>query len=245
MDAHHASLIVSMLHEIGIEVTAEALEPDTMPPADLDYAPSSPSYVPPSPTLSAQDEAPIQLPSFVQLTHVQPERSRVPYKRITHFAAHLAQLCGRMDCSRLPKGIVRRLRRSGVKPTEPAAYFRCRRLLKRWGFSSPEYRCIFSILKQMGGPVLRLSYAQETALRNDFARLCALFDRQQPLGERRKNFISYYLITQLLLKKYRIATHYILPSIKDRHKFAGLVDAYCTITQAQQSQESEVASASP
>ena len=89
----------------------------------------------------------------------------------------------------------------------------------------------------MGGPVLKLSYAEETAMRDDFQRLCTLFDQHQPLGRRRKNFISYYLIVQLLLKKYHVPTYYVLPSIKDKHKFGGLVDAYCTITLAHRQQE--------
>lgn len=221
MDAHQADMIASMLQELGIDVTPESLGVDEPAHQLKSVADPLTENIPPK-----------MIPSFEHLTHLQPERARVPYKRLTHFSAHLAQLCGRVSTAALPKGIVRRLRRSGVKPTEQAAYFRCRRLLKRWGYSSAQYRCIFTILKRMGGPVLNLSYAQEVAMRRDFGRLCALFDRQQPLGTTRKNFISYYLITQLLLKKYGIPCYYTLPSIKDKLKFTSLIAAYCDISES-------------
>ncbi|MGI9142984.1 MAG: hypothetical protein ACR2IJ_07315 [Fluviibacter sp.] len=226
MDAHQADMIASMLQELGIDVTSSELESDNQP--SLAPMLKSVSHHP-----MAECDEPRQLASFEHMTHLQPERSRIPYKRSTHFAAHLAQLCGRVDTSAVfPKGIIRRLRRSGVKPAEPAAYFRCRRLLKRWGYSSPQYRCIFALLKQMGGPILHLTYAQEYALRRDFERVCSLFDWIKPLGPSRKNLISYYLITQLLLKKYSIPCYYVLPSIKDKSKFESLVQAYCSISNA-------------
>lgn len=223
MDEKSANIFAEMFAEIGIEVTAKSLMPDTPP--------TSPIYCPSSPSSSRSSYA--QLPSYEHLTHLHPCRVRVPYKRSTHFAAHLAQLTGRVKTDVLPKGIVRRLRRSGVKPAEQGAYFRIRRLLKRWGYSSPQYRCIFAILKQMGGPIPRLSYTQEQALRQDFDSLCRMWNKLQPqLGKDRKNFPSYYLITQLLLKKYKIPIYYSLPSIKDNRKFNLIVEAYQTITQS-------------
>lgn len=220
MDEKSATIFAEMFAEIGIAVTAESLLPDTPP--------SSPVYCPSSPSTSSSYG---QLPSFEHMTHMQPCRVRIPYKRSTHFAAHLAQLTGRVKLDALPKGIVRRLRRSGVKPTEQGAYFRIRRLLKKWGYSSPQYRCIFAILKQMGGPTPRLSYAQERALRQDFDSLTKSWNRlKSQLGMERKNFPSYYLITQLLLKKYKIPIYYSLPSIKDNRKFNLIVDAYQCIT---------------
>lgn len=227
MDEKSASIFAEMFAEIGLNITAKSLLPDTPPP--------SPTYTPASPGASSTSTGPIQLPSFQHLTHLQPCRVRVPYKRTTHFAAHLAQLTGRVKLDALPKGIVRRLRRSGVKPTEQGAYFRIRRLLKRWGYSSPQYRCIFALLKQMGGPIPRLSYPQEVALRADFDMLCRRWEQLKPrLGDGRKNFPSYYLITQLLLKKYRIPIYYSLPSIKDNRKFNLIVEAYQAITDSQQ-----------
>lgn len=217
MDEKSASIFAEMFAELGIPVTAKSLLPDTPPP--------SPVYCPPSPSSSTTSYG--QLPSYEHLTHLHPCRARVPYKRSTHFGAHLAQLTGRVKLDALPKGIVRRLRRSGVKPTEQGAYFRIRRLLKRWGYSSPQYRCIFAILKQMGGPIPRISYQQETALRKDFEQLCGVWEKLKArLGRDRKNFPSYYLITQLLLKKYKIPIYYSLPSIKDNRKFNLIVEAY-------------------
>lgn len=213
-----------MLGEMGIQVSPESLFEE--PPPPYEPAPSSPSYCPPSPTYEEYKA----LPSFQHLTHVQPERPRVPYKRTTHFAAHLAQVTGRVSTLSLPPGIVRRLRRAGVKPTKPDSYFRIRRLLKKWGNSSPEYRCIFTLLKKMGGPVVTLSYEQERAIRQDFEQLSRLWDRQKPLGETRKNFPSYYLVVQLLFKKHGIQSFYTLPSIKDTKKFDSIVEAYQQVT---------------
>lgn len=220
MDAHHAAMIASMLGEIGIDVRQE----DLAESESECETPTSPIYTcPPSPL---ERRPPSQLPSYEHLTHLQPERTRVPYKRATHFATHLAQITGNVDTAGLPKGIVRRLRRSGVKPLERGAYFRCRRLLKKWGYSSAEYRCVFAILKKMGGPVVRIPGYVEQRMKHDFDRLCGLFHQRTPLGSSRKNFISYYLIVQLLLSKYRIRSYYELPSIKDKAKFLSLIDAY-------------------
>ena len=221
MDAHSASVFAEMLQEIGVDVTAESLLPDPLP------APDEP--VPVSP--SDYDPTPRQLPSFQHLTHTT-WLARIPYKRLTHFTTHLAQVTGRLGIGGLPKGIIRRLRRSGVKPAEQGAYFRIRRLLKRWGYSSTEYRRIFAILKAMNGPMIRLTYGTEMAMRRDFQHLCDMFDRRQPLGGQRKNFLSYYLVVQLLLKKYKVKSYYTLPSIKDVGKFQVLVDAYASLAGA-------------
>ncbi len=225
MDEKSASIFAEMFAEIGLDISAASLLPDTPPPSPSASASES----------SSASESPRQLPSFQHLTHLQPCRVRVPYKRITHFAAHLAQLTGRVKLDALPKGIVRRLRRSGVKPGEQGAYFRVRRLLKRWGYSSPQYRCIFALLKQMGGHIPRLSYAQESALRADFDILCRRWEQlKATLGPGRKNFPSYYLITQLLLKKYGVPIYYSLPSIKDNRKFNLIVEAYQAVTHSHQ-----------
>lgn len=227
MDAKSATIFAEMFAEIGLDISAKSLLPDTPP--------SSPTYQPSSPSAASDMSEQVQLPSFEHMTHLQPCRVRIPYKRGTHFAAHLAQLTGRVKLDALPKGIVRRLRRSGVKPAEPGAYFRIRRLLKRWGYSSPQYRCIFALLKQMGGPTPRLSYTQEAALRKDFDVLCRRWNQLKgQLGDGRKNFPSYYLITQLLLKKYKIPIYYSLPSIKDNRKFNLIVEAYQSITDSHQ-----------
>ena len=222
MDANLARIFAGMLADVGITVTEQSLLPDPLP-RDLQA-----SITPPS-SPSDYDPIPHMIPSFVHLSHTT-FRSRIPYKRTTYFAAHLAQITGRLGLEGLPQGIIRRLRRSGVKPMEPTAYFRCRRLLKRWGYSSPEYRRIFAILKAMGGPVVSLSYGRETAIKEDFEHLCQLFEQRRPLGVQRKNFLSYYLVIQFLLKKYQIPQYYVLPSIKDTTKFTLLCQAYSSMT---------------
>jgi hypothetical protein len=222
MDAFHAALAAQMLGELGITIgTAELATPDLPTP-------------PPSPTLThhqgEQWSPPKQLASYTHMTHLQQDRPRIPYTRLTHFVAHLTQLTGRIGLEGLPKGLIRRLRRSGVKPTEDTAYFRIRRLLRKWGYSSPEYRKIFAILKAMGGPVPTIPYGVENQMRQDFIKLAELFDQRQPLGSVRKNMMSYYLVIQLLLQKHRIKCFYKLPSIKGIDKFNSLVKVYCDLT---------------
>ena len=156
----------------------------------------------------------------------QPDDAKVPYKRRTHFLAHLNQLTGRNGITRLPKGLLAKIKRSRVDVTNPMAYHRIRRLMKKWGYSSTEYRHIFAVLRYRGGPVLTLTYQQERAIRQDFEELCDLFDRRRPLGYERKAMMSYYLCIQFLLKKYHIYSYYVLPSIKDTAKFERLVQAY-------------------
>lgn len=224
MDAFHADLVRQMLGEIGITVDAESESPHSH---GLPTPPASPSI---EKSNAEQWDPPKQLPSFVHMSHMQQDRARVPYSRLTHFIAHLTQLTGRIGIDGLPKGLIRRLRRSGVKPTEDTAYFRIRRLLRKWGYSSPEYRKIFAILKAMGGPVPSIPYRVEIQMRQDFIKLAELFDQHRPLGTDRKNLLSYYLVIQLLLQKYRIKCFYKLPSIKGVDKFNSLVKVYCDLT---------------
>lgn len=173
------------------------------------------------------------LPSFVHLTHLTRDRMHTPYRRATHFAHHMEQLTGRNADPTTLKPLIRRLKRAGVKADrEPMAYYRVRRLLKRWGYGPREYRCIFAMLKAMGGPVLSLSYPQEQAIRSDFEALCAAFDQRREVqggGGGRKNFLSYYLVIQLLLDKYRIPSFYRLPSVKDVGKFRAIMEHYVVI----------------
>ena len=220
-------IYAEMLRELGLSVNEDeefAAEP----------------YVPESPTEREYEfyERPHFEASWDHMQHTQPDPPKTPYKRSTHFLAHLNQVTGRNGIQTLPKGAISRLKRAGVTIRQPHAYFRIRRLFKRWGYSSPEYRHIFSILRSMGGLVVNLSYAQELQIREDFDHLCQLFEKMRPMGDRRKAFPSYYLILQLLLKKYHIDSYYILPSIKDNLKFQRIIDAYCVLSNASVSSSS-------
>ena len=209
-----------MLGELGISLTPEEL---------MEGAPASASaaVVPYADVTVHRHEEHKMLPSFVHMTHLVPERSYVPYKRITHFVQHLAQVTGR-NWREEDWKVVDSLRREKVDVADPMAYFTVRRLLKRWGYTSPHYRRIFAMLRKMGsGSVLTLSYQQERVIRTDFLTLCRKFEhRHGHRGSGRKNFISYYLIVQLLLIKYGVESYYDLPSIKDNSKFRALIDMY-------------------
>lgn len=226
-------IYAEMLRELGIIVDAAEEEEEEIP------GPSSPSYTPESPPTTTTTtttyefyERPHFEAQWDHMQHTQREPAKAPYKRSTHFLAHLNQVTGRNGIQRLPRGVISRLKRAGVNIRQPHAYFRIRRLLKRWGYSSPEYRLIFAILRSMGGLVLSLSYAQERQIRADFDHLCWLFERLRPMGTKRKAFPSYYLVLQLLLKKYSINSYYLLPSIKDANKFQRIIDGYCLMTGA-------------
>lgn len=217
MDPSMCDVYAAMLREAGIDISSAELNADVTAPSHLLSPPPSPR----------REEPPQQLPSFVHLQQLVQDPRHVPYKRASHFATHLAQLTGHAWHEDL-LAVERRLKKARVKVTDEMAYFRVRRLLKRWGYGSREYRCIFGILRHMGGAVLRLSYPQETALRQDFDRLSAAFDSAKPMHGR-KNFLSYYLVVQLLLDKYKIRCHYKLPSIKDTNKFKALMAAYIAV----------------
>ena len=207
-----------MLQELGFDVDAQTLGVGCAISAEDTQA-----YHP-----TTDEEPQRMIPSFVHMTHMTADRPYVPYKRMTHFIQHCVQVTGRNWSPEL-QPIVRRLKKAGVKVKDPMAYFRVRRLLKKWGFTSPHYRTIFALLKQMGGEVVAVPYKYEMALRQDFERLCAAFDESRSIHGR-KNFLSYYLVVQLLLDKYKIRSFYKLPSIKDRVKFSSLVETYYTMT---------------
>ena len=230
MDAFHAATYAEMLREIGIDVLASELCDDVQQP--FGHGLDEPRAC--SPCRHAErehDDEPHREP-VAQYDHIHsqtyPDKIHVPYKRSSHFLSHLNQLTGRNGVTALPHGLMRRIKRSlGRKGVHDRnAYFRVRRLFKRWGYSSPEYRHIFAVLRHLGGPVLSLTYAQEVALRQDFDRLCCLFEHSHPLGLTRKAMISYYLVIQLLLGKYKIRSYYSLPSVKDQLKFQALLQAY-------------------
>lgn len=201
-----------MLQELGFDVH----------PTDIGHVEEAPEKT------RDTSHDPVMIPSFVHMEQLTQERAYIPYRRMTHFVQHLAQVTGRVHLDGL-RPIITRLKRAGVKTIQPMAYFRIRRLLKKWGYSSTHYRAIFTILREMGGEVLRLSYAQEVALRSDFERLCVAFDASKEV-HKRNNFLSYYLVIQLLLEKYKIPCFYRLPSIKDTLKFRSLVAVYYTMT---------------
>jgi len=212
-----------MLRELGIAVEpSEILQPEdeASPEPESEYF-AYEAY-----------ERPQYEASWAHMQQCCPDAPQVPYKRSTHFLSHLNQLTGRNGVDALPRGTLSRLKRAGVRTDQPHAYFRIRRLFKRWGFSSPEYRHIFAVLRHLGGPVLSLTYAQERRIRRDFDYLCELFETTRPMGHARKAFPSYYLTLQLLLKKYNIPSFYLLPSIKDAAKFARIVDVYCVLSDA-------------
>jgi hypothetical protein len=209
-----AEIYASMLAEVGVDgVSAASL----MAQPQLIEPPSSPP--PEEPEFRS-------IPSFVHMQQLQPERSYVPYKRMTHFIQHLAQLTGRNGAGAEMDEVRTRVLEAGVAADDTMAYFKIRALMKTWGYTSPHYRRIFAMLKTMGGKVLTLSYQQEMALRHDFVALCEVFKERMVGRTQRKNFISYYLIIQLLLSKYRIVSYYKLPSVKDSAKFHHLLDMY-------------------
>lgn len=168
-------------------------------------------------------EEPKYLPSFTHLTHLQADRGFVPYRRKTHFQHLLEQVQGCIDSSPIARKTLTTLRRARVNPKKPYAYHRSRLILKRKGMGSAAYRCIFWALKTMGGPVLKLKPAEETALKKDFDELCECFERSE--GQR-KNFLSYYVVLQLLLSKWKIPCFYKLPTVKDTKKFNRVLDMY-------------------
>ena len=229
MDFQLAQTYAEMLRELGFDVQPLEL-------AELEQAP------PPEPVPEeTQDEIEMNragLVGFVHGSHMSATRIYVPYKRMTHFSAHLTQLTGG-NGGRWMKPLVTRLKKAGVKPQDKMAYFRVRKLLKKWGYTSPHYRRIFALLREMGGKTLQLRYDQEQAIRQDFLRLDSSFAEKERQGmlkhghggaKRRKNFVSYYLIIQLLLDKYSIKSFYKLPSVKDEEKFRSLVSIYYTIS---------------
>jgi len=239
MDRITAESIAALLGEVGITVsTAELLEEDqshTPPPA------------PPRSVHSDEDEdGQISLPSFVHLTHLQRIAPSAPYKRTTHFAAHLDQLLGR-NASHEDAPLIARLRQAGIDITSRSAYFTVRSTLKRWGYTSPHYRRIFSLIKALGGKVMTLSYYQEVEVRRLFEILSFRFSRRARAGlcgkgtvrdgtggmKPRKNFPSYYLILQVLLSRVGVRSHYLLPSIKDSSKFSHLITLYQSLCESE------------
>ena len=241
MDRLTAESISALLGEVGITVsTTELLEEGAQPqPAQ------------PHPQEARDDDdylfyEPADLPSFVHLSHLQRITPSAPYKRTTHFAAHLDQILGRNGLLE-DKPIIARLKRSGVDLTDRNAYFTIRATLKRWGYTSPHYRRIFSFIKALGGKVITLSYYQEVEMRRLFEILSSRFSRsaraalcgkgtvRAETGERRprKNFPSYYLIVQVLLSRAGVRSHYLLPSIKDTTKFDHLITLYQSLCESE------------
>jgi hypothetical protein len=144
-----AEIYASMLAEVGVDgVSAASL----MAQPQLIEPPSSPP--PEEPEFRS-------IPSFVHMQQLQPERSYVPYKRMTHFIQHLAQLTGRNGAGAEMDEVRTRVLEAGVAADDTMAYFKIRALMKTWGYTSPHYRRIFAMLKTMGGKVLTLSYQQE------------------------------------------------------------------------------------
>jgi hypothetical protein len=214
---HDYETYALMLRELGIEVAAADVTPDA-----ADVAPPLP--LPREPRNDFADEFEMQV-GFEHMTHLVPHRPYAPYKRMTYFSQLLAQVTGRNGDEASMRPIISRLKRAGVKVGDEMAYFRIRRLLKKWGYTSPQYRQIFAMLKAMGGQVLKLTYGYEMRIRGDFSNLCRAFEKGGSLHGR-KNFLSYFVVVQLLVKKYRLPCFYKLPSIKDTQKFQSLVDLY-------------------
>jgi hypothetical protein len=152
MDRLTAESISALLGEVGITVsTTELLEEEEG---------AQPQPAPPHPREEDDDSysfyEPADLPSFVHLSHLQRITASAPYKRTTHFAAHLDQILGRNGLLE-DKPLIARLKRSGIDLTDRNAYFTIRATLKRWGYTSPHYRRIFSFIKALGGKVITLS----------------------------------------------------------------------------------------
>lgn len=220
---HDYETYALMLRELGIDVAAADVTPDA-----IDVAPPlPPAYVPRNDFADEFQE----MVGFEHMTHLVPARPYAPYKRMTYFSQLLAQATGRNGDVAMMKPIISRLKRAGVKTGDEMAYFRIRRLLKKWGYTSPHYRQIFAMLRAMGGPVLKISYAYEVRIRADFANLCRAFEAGGSLHGR-KNFMSYFLVMQLLVDKYKLRCFYKLPSIKDSQKFKSLVALYYGISTA-------------
>lgn len=217
---HDYETYALMLRELGIDVGPADVTPD-----DSDVAPPSPAAY--TPRNDFEDFE--MVVGFEHMTHLVPARPYAPYKRMTYFSQLLAQATGRNGDPAMMKPIISRLKRAGVKVGDEMAYFRVRRLLKKWGYTSPQYRQIFAMLRSMGGPVLKLTYGYEVRIRQDFSNLCRAFEKGGSLHGR-KNFLSYFVVVQLLVKKYKLPCFYKLPSIKDSQKFASLVDLYHNIS---------------
>jgi hypothetical protein len=245
MDRLTAESISALLGEVGITVsTTELLEEE-------EEAGAQPPPAPPHPQEACDDDdylfyEPADLPSFVHLSHLQRITPSAPYKRTTHFAAHLDQLLGRNGLLE-DTALIARLKRSGVDMTDRNAYFTIRTTLKLWGYTSPHYRRIFSFIKALGGKVMTLSYSQEVEIRRLFEILSSRFSRRaraalcgkgtvrDETGEMRprKNFPSYYLILQVLLSRVGARSHYLLPSIKDTSKFGHLITLYQSLCESE------------
>lgn len=248
MDRLTAESISLLLGEVGIDVsTAELLEEssNTQPPPNPPQPPQLSQPLSDQTDEEFDDPSP-DLPSFVHLTHLQRITPSAPYKRTTHFAAHLDQLLGRNGLAE-DAPIITRLQRAGLDVTARTAYFAVRSTLKKWGYTSPHYRRIFSMLKALGGKVMHLSYSQEMEVRRLFEVLSSRFSRRALAGlcgkgtvrdgrggmRPRKNFPSYYLILQVLLSRVGVRSHYLLPSIKDASKFSHLITLYHSLCESE------------
>lgn len=221
---------VGMLRDLGMDDAATELAAE----ADFTAYPSSPVYSPGSPTLEVPlpyeppevpylaYEAPQYLPSFVQLTHIQPGRGFSPYKRLVHLQHHLDQLMGVGTSTKIALDTLKVIRKARINPKTPFAYQRSRLAIKRAGLGSPGYRKIFWALREMGGYQIKLTGNQEKNIKEDFLRLTEAFDRMK----QRKNFPSYYVMIQLLFSKWGVDCFYKLPTIKDSKKYEKLLGMY-------------------
>ena len=221
-----ADAIAQLLGEIGIQVDVQELRRDLheqLPPIPSSEARKDPAEPPAYEYWEPADS----LPSFVHLTHLTRERPSNPYSRTTYFGRLVDQLCGRLSVNvdATDKIILRRLRRLKGLAEREEGYFIVRALLRKWGFTSDRYRKIWSYLRALGGKVLRCDTTAEYAMRDDFARLSAAFNRLAPdVG--RHNFPSYPVVIQALLYRYHQTTFYTLPTVKARSRLDQLICMY-------------------
>lgn len=207
-----------MLRELGIEVSDDEVLGEVLSGGDAEMAVEA---------AVEEEERPKMIPGFQHMQHMYRERDYVPYRRVSHFVQMLDQTQGFPSGDReIGRDVLRLLRRKRVDPKHRMAYFRARRILKENGYSSPEYRRIFWALREMGGPVPSVDGSLIVRMQKDFEGLSKAFDVWRARKTGRKNFPSYYLIVQLMFKKYGVKSFYELPSIKDRKKFDKLMSMY-------------------
>lgn len=185
-----------------------------------DHNPSSDPYLSrPFEDLWRKPEVEFYIPPRSEYYHLGYDATKplfYPYKRMTHFKMYVAAL---QNTRTLHFSDMTKLKDAYDWPEllkSPNIYFTIRKILQEWRLPKL-YPDIFLILAGLGGKPLQLTNTQYHLLLERFQQLEYFFQHQPP--EKRKYFLHYYSVLDILLKHLDIPYFYKLPTIRnnDRH----------------------------
>lgn len=154
-------------------------------------------------------------------SHIDWQPSRyVPYKRLSHFREHLnrLQFCQFVSIPNVVwMTVCHGLSGQQIDTPSKTTYFDIKKMLKKEGLSKYNEHIHFLMSKYFK-QYLDITPSDHRYMCTLFRQLEHQFTEKNKRQKTRKNMISYYLITQLILLLFHYHPKYKLPTIRDEYK---------------------------